>query len=34
MDLSSLNLGPEYFQGIADTPVPEGAVLINDFTVE
>jgi len=34
MDLSSLNLGPEYFQGIADTPVPEGAVLINDFIVE
>ncbi len=34
MDLSSLNLGPEYNRGIPDTPVPEGAVLITDFTVQ
>jgi len=34
MDLSSLNLGPEYNKGIPDTPVPEDAVLITDFTVK
>jgi hypothetical protein len=28
MDLSSLNLGPENFKGIPDTPVPDDAVLI------
>lgn len=33
MDLSSLNLGPEYFKGIPDTPVPDDAVLVTDFTV-
>ncbi len=33
MDLSSLNLGPKYFKGIPDTPVPENAVLVTDFTV-
>lgn len=33
MDLSSLNLGPENYKGIPDTPVPEGAVLVTDFTV-
>ena len=33
MDLSSLNLGPEYYKGIPDTPVPEHAVLVTDFTV-
>jgi len=33
MDLSSLNLGPENFKGIPDTPVPDNAVLITDFTV-
>jgi TolB protein len=31
MDLSSLNLGPENFKGIPDTPVPDDAVLITDF---
>lgn len=34
MDLSSLNLGPENYAGIPETPVPEGAVLVTDFTVE
>jgi hypothetical protein len=34
MDLSSLNLGPEYYKGIPDTPVPDNAVLITDFTVK
>jgi hypothetical protein len=34
MDLSSLNLGPEYFKGIPDTPVPDDAVLITDFMVK
>jgi hypothetical protein len=34
MDLSSLNLGPEYFKGIPDTPVPDNAVLITDFMVK
>ncbi len=34
MDLSSLNLGPKYFKGIPETPVPENAVLVTDFTVE
>ncbi len=33
MDLSSLKLGPENYRGIAQTPVPEGAVLVQDFTV-
>ena len=33
MDLSSLNLGPENNQGIPDTPVPDDAVLVTDFTV-
>jgi len=33
MDLSSLNLGPEYFKGIPDTPVPADAVLVTDFAV-
>jgi hypothetical protein len=34
MDLSSLNLGPEYFKGIPDTPVPDNAVMITDFMVK
>jgi len=33
MDLSSLNLGAENYKGIPNTPVPENAVLITDFTV-
>ena len=33
MDLSSLNLGPENYQGIPDTPVPDDAILVTDFTV-
>jgi dipeptidyl aminopeptidase/acylaminoacyl peptidase len=33
MDLSSLNLGPENYKGIPETPVPENAILITDFTV-
>ena len=33
MDLSSLNLGPENYKGIPDTPVPDDAVLVTDFTV-
>jgi len=33
MDLTSLNLGSEYYQGIPDTPVPGNAVLVTDFTV-
>ena len=33
MDLSSLNLGPENYRGIPETPIPEDAVLIDDFTV-
>jgi hypothetical protein len=32
MDVSSLNIGPEYYNGIPDTPVPDGAVLVTDFT--
>jgi hypothetical protein len=27
MDVSSLNLGPENYQGIPSTEVPEGAVI-------
>jgi Tol biopolymer transport system component len=34
MDLSSLNLGPENYKGIPETPVPENAILITDFTVK
>ncbi len=34
MDLSSLNLGPENYKGIPDTPVPENALLVTDFTVK
>ena len=33
MDLSSLKLGPENYRGIAQTPVPAGAALVQDFTV-
>jgi len=33
MDLSSLNLGPENYKGIPDTPVPDDAVLVTDFMV-
>jgi len=33
MDLSSLNLGPENYNGIPVTPVPADAVLVTDFTV-
>ncbi len=33
MDLSSLNLGSEHYKGIPDTPVPENAMLVTDFTV-
>ena len=33
MDLSSLHLGPENYRGIPETPVPEDAVLVTDFTV-
>jgi len=31
MDLSSLNLGPENYKGVPDTPVPDNAVLITDL---
>ena len=34
MDLSSLKLGPENYKGIPDTPVPDNAVLVTDFTVK
>ena len=34
MDLSSLNLGPENYQGIPVTPVPANAMLVTDFTVK
>jgi len=34
MDLSSLNLGPENYEGIPETPVPDDAILVTDFTVE
>ena len=33
MDLSSLQLGPENYRGIPETPVPEGAKLVTDFSV-
>lgn len=33
MDLSSLNLGAENYKGIPNTPVPDNAVLVTDFTV-
>jgi Tol biopolymer transport system component len=33
MDLSSLNIGAENYKGIPDTPVPDNAVLVTDFTV-
>ena len=33
MDLSSLNLGPENYKGLPETPIPDGAVLVTDFTV-
>ncbi len=33
MDVLSLNLGPENYKGILDTPVPDDAVLVTDFTV-
>jgi Tol biopolymer transport system component len=32
MDVSSLKLGPENYQGIPETPVPANAVLVTDFT--
>lgn len=32
MDLSSLNLGPEHYKGIPETPVPANAVLVTDFS--
>jgi len=32
MDLSSLNMGPENYQGIPETPVPEDAILVDNFT--
>jgi Tol biopolymer transport system component len=33
MDVSSLDLGPENYKGIPETPVPAAAVLVTDFTV-
>ena len=33
MDVSSLNMGPERYEGIPETPVPENAVLVTDFNV-
>jgi TolB protein len=33
MDVSSLDLGPENYQGVPDTPVPEDAILVTDFNV-
>jgi len=33
MDLSSLNLGQENYAGIPEAPVPDDAMLVNDFTV-
>lgn len=33
MDLSSLDLGPEHYNGVPATPVPDNAVLVTDFTV-
>lgn len=32
MDLTSLKLGPENYQGIPVTPVPDNAILVTDFT--
>jgi len=34
MDLSSMNLGPDAYNGIPDTVIPEGAVFVTDFTIE
>jgi hypothetical protein len=34
MDVSSLNLGPEHYDGIPETSVPADALLITDFTVQ
>lgn len=34
MDLSSLNMGPENYKGIPETPVPADAILVTDFTVK
>ncbi len=33
MDMTSFDLGPEHYEGIPDTPVPEGAILVTDFNV-
>ncbi len=32
MDLSSLNMGPENYKGIPETPVPDDAVIVDNFT--
>ena len=32
MELSALNMGPENYKGIPDTPVPEDAILVDNFT--
>lgn len=34
MDVSSLHLGPEHFNGIPETSVPADALLVTDFTVQ
>jgi dipeptidyl aminopeptidase/acylaminoacyl peptidase len=31
MDVSSLDLGPENFDGVPDTPVPDDAMIVTDF---
>ena len=33
MDLSSLNMGAENFQGIPETPIPDDPIFVADFTV-
>jgi dipeptidyl aminopeptidase/acylaminoacyl peptidase len=33
MDMSSFDLGPDDWQGVPQTPVPEDAILVTDFTV-
>ena len=32
MDMSSFDLGPEQWAGVPDTPVPDDAILVSDFT--
>jgi len=32
IDLSSLNMGPENYKGIPETPVPDDAIIVDNFT--